>query len=70
MSFQMVAHKRSSFGMEAVFGYQITFHNNNQTVISQHVRHLGRRLGFSKNFICLKLQHIFLKLVENMCLQS
>ena len=39
------------------------------TVVSQHVRHLGRHLGFSKNLFCAKLQQILLKLVENMCLQ-
>ena len=39
------------------------------TVISQHVRHIDRHLGFFKNFICSKLQQILLKLVESMCLQ-
>ena len=39
------------------------------TIVSQHGRHLGRHLGFFKNFILPKLQLIFLKLVENMCLQ-
>ena len=39
------------------------------TVVSQHGRHLGRHLGFSKFLFYAKLQQILLKLVENMCLQ-
>ena len=37
------------------------------TVVSQHVRHLGRHLGFFKSFTFRKLQQILLELVENMC---
>ena len=40
-----------------------------ETVISQHVRHLGHILDFSKILFCAKLQQILLKLVENICLQ-
>ena len=39
------------------------------TSVSQHVRHIGRHLGFLKHFIFGKTAAIFLKLVENMCLQ-
>ena len=41
------------------------------TVVSQHVHHLGRHLGFFIKFILhkLKLQQILLELVENVCLQ-
>ena len=39
------------------------------TVVSQHVRHIGRHLGFSKMLFYGKLQQILLKLVENMCFQ-
>ena len=38
------------------------------TAVSQYVRHLGLILDFSKNLFSAKLQQIFLKLVENMCL--
>ena len=34
------------------------------TVASQHVRHLGRHLGFSKFLFYAKLQQILLRLVE------
>ena len=40
------------------------------TVVSQHVRHLGRQLGYFKKLFCAKLHQILLKLVENMCLQT
>ena len=36
-------------------------------VISQHVRHLGRHLGFFKYLFLANLQQFLLKLVENMC---
>ena len=59
---------------------QINFPNNNQvfklrivamaTVVSQHVRHLGRLLDFSKILFCSKLQQILLKIVENMCFKA
>ena len=39
------------------------------TVVSQHVRHLGRHLGFFKNLFYAKVQQTLMKLVENMCLQ-
>ena len=39
------------------------------TVISQYVRHLAAILDFSKKLFSAKMQQIFLKLVENMCLQ-
>ena len=39
------------------------------TVVSQHVHHLGRHLGFSKVLFYAKLQQILLELVENMCFQ-
>ena len=39
------------------------------TAVSQHVRHFGRHLGFSKNLFCTKLQQILLKLIENRRLQ-
>ena len=39
------------------------------TVVSHHVRHLGRHLDFSKILFCAKLQQILLKIAENMCLQ-
>ena len=38
------------------------------TVVSQHLRHLGRHFGFEKNTLS-KLQQILLKLAEDMCLQ-
>ena len=39
------------------------------TVVSQHIRHFDRHLGFFKiNLISAKLKQIFLKLVKNMCL--
>ena len=39
------------------------------TVVSQHIRHFDRHLGFFKiNLISAKLQQIFLKLVKDMCL--
>ena len=34
-------------------------------VASQHIRHLGRHLGFIKNNFSAKMQQIFLKSVEN-----
>ena len=34
-------------------------------VVSQHVRHIGRHLGFFKISFYAKLQQILLKLVEN-----
>ena len=39
------------------------------TIVSQHVRHLGRHLGFFKKFILRKTAANLLKLVENMYLQ-
>ena len=41
------------------------------TVVSQHVRHLGRHLGFFKSFILRKTAANFneITVVENMCLQ-
>ena len=39
-------------------------------VVSQHVHHIGRHVGFSQKYLFYaKLQQILLKLVENMCLQ-
>ena len=62
----MVAHKRSSFGLQAALGKLITFHNNNQVLIKEllllamvvhHIRHL-----------CRHRSKFLLKLVENMCI--
>ena len=39
------------------------------TVVSQHVRHIGRHLAFFENIILRKIAANFTELVENMCLQ-
>ena len=62
----MIAHNKSiSLGMQAALGLLITFHKSNQVFIrncSQHVRHLGRHLGFFKNFIWRKIAANFIEI--------
>ena len=61
----MVAHKRSSFGLQAALGKLITFHNNNQVLI----KNCCYGNGCSRHPASLPpSQQILLKLVENMCI--
>ena len=40
-----------------------------ETVVSQHVRHIGRHLGFFKILILRKIAVNFTEISINMCLQ-